>query len=439
MTAPSPGILTRFIINLHYKTEEAYVEALAEMMKTEYRAIVEAGFVLQIDCPDLGSCRNNQYRDLTDDEFRSKIAERNIAALNGAIEGLPADRMRLHICWGNYEGPHSFDLPLLKIIDIAFKARIQAFSIEAANPRHDHEWEELKTFKIPDDKILIPGVIDSTTNFVEHPEARRAADRPLRRYRRPRARDRRRRLRLRHRGAHRSDRRRQHRLGEAQGARRRRGDREWAAVGIEGRMMVFAEMLIVAGCIASSLLLPAVHRPQTSAAKRTQDHGASQEALARLRLSAGLSAVAGRDQRPAGPRPRSASKPRDALLRLLRPGPVRLGPAGILSRPLQRRQLRSVLDLDADRHDADLRAVISQPRRPAAARRRDRRQRRLPALDLDQRGGRARPLRELRGAAVERQHVRIAVPSERAGSRRSAGSYQAPRRQLHHAGRDARR
>jgi 5-methyltetrahydropteroyltriglutamate--homocysteine methyltransferase len=170
MTAPSPGILTRFIINLHYPNEEAYVEALAEMMKTEYRAIVEAGFVLQIDCPDLGSCRNNQYRDLTDDEFRSKIAERNIAALNGAIEGLPADRMRLHICWGNYEGPHSFDLPLLKIIDIAFKARIQAFSIEAANPRHDHEWEELKTFKIPSDKILIPGVIDSTTNFVEHPK-----------------------------------------------------------------------------------------------------------------------------------------------------------------------------------------------------------------------------------------------------------------------------
>ena len=170
MTAPSPGILTRFIINLHYPNEAAYVDALAEMMKIEYRAIVEAGFVLQIDCPDLGSCRNNQYRDLTDDEFRNKIAERNIAALNGAIEGLPADRMRLHICWGNYEGPHSFDLPLLKIIDIAFKARIQAFSIEAANPRHDHEWEELKTYRIPDDKILIPGVIDSTTNFVEHPK-----------------------------------------------------------------------------------------------------------------------------------------------------------------------------------------------------------------------------------------------------------------------------
>ena len=107
MTAPSPGILTRFIINLHYPNEQAYVDALAEVMKTEYRAIVEAGFVLQIDCPDLGSCRNNQYRDLSDDEFRNTIAERNIAALNGAIEGLPADRLRLHICWGNYEGPHT--------------------------------------------------------------------------------------------------------------------------------------------------------------------------------------------------------------------------------------------------------------------------------------------------------------------------------------------
>jgi 5-methyltetrahydropteroyltriglutamate--homocysteine methyltransferase len=168
MTAPSPGILTRFIINLHYPTEDAYVAALADMMKTEYRAIVEAGFVLQIDAPDLGSCRNNQYRHLSDDEFRN-IAARNIEALNAATEGLPGDRMRLHICWGNYEGPHSFDLPLLKIIDIAFKGRPQAISIEAANPRHDHEWEDLAEIDIPDDKILIPGVIDSTTNFVEHP------------------------------------------------------------------------------------------------------------------------------------------------------------------------------------------------------------------------------------------------------------------------------
>jgi 5-methyltetrahydropteroyltriglutamate--homocysteine methyltransferase len=168
MTAPSPGILTRFIINLHYPSEDAYLAALADVMKTEYRAIVEAGFVLQIDAPDLGSARNNQYRHLSDDEFR-KIAERNIAVLNAATAGLPADRMRLHICWGNYEGPHTHDLPLTKIIDIAFKARPQAISIEAANPRHDHEWEDLAEIDIPDDKILIPGVIDSTTNFVEHP------------------------------------------------------------------------------------------------------------------------------------------------------------------------------------------------------------------------------------------------------------------------------
>jgi 5-methyltetrahydropteroyltriglutamate--homocysteine methyltransferase len=168
MTAPSPGILTRFIINLHYPNEDAYVAALADVIKTEYRAIVDAGFVLQIDAPDLASARNNQYRHLSDDEFR-KIAERNIAALNAATEGLPADRMRLHICWGNYEGPHTHDLPVTKIIDIACKARPQAISIEAANPRHDHEWEDLKEVDIPDDKILIPGVIDSTTNFVEHP------------------------------------------------------------------------------------------------------------------------------------------------------------------------------------------------------------------------------------------------------------------------------
>ena len=168
MTAPSPGILTRFIINLHYPNEDAYVEALADVLKVEYHAIVNAGFLLQVDAPDLGSARNNQYRHLSDDEFR-KVAERNIAVLNGAIEGLPAERMRLHICWGNYEGPHTQDLPLLKIIDIAFKAKMQGLSIEAANPRHDHEWEDLKEIKVPDDKVLIPGVIDSTTNFVEHP------------------------------------------------------------------------------------------------------------------------------------------------------------------------------------------------------------------------------------------------------------------------------
>jgi 5-methyltetrahydropteroyltriglutamate--homocysteine methyltransferase len=169
MTAASPGILTRHIINLHYPTEDEYVAALADVMTVEYRAIVEAGFILQIDAPDLGTARNNQYRHLSDAEFR-KIAARNIEALNAATDGLPPDRMRLHICWGNYPGPHTFDLPLTQIIDIAFKARPQALSIEAANPRHDHEWEDLKDIKIPDDKILIPGLIDSTSNFVEHPK-----------------------------------------------------------------------------------------------------------------------------------------------------------------------------------------------------------------------------------------------------------------------------
>jgi 5-methyltetrahydropteroyltriglutamate--homocysteine methyltransferase len=168
MTAPSPGILTRFVIDLYYKDEDAYIDALAAAMRTEYQAIVGAGFLLQIDCPDLASARNNQYRHLTDDGFL-RIAARNIAALNAATEGLPSDRMRLHICWGNYEGPHTYDIALAKIIDICLKGRPMAFSFEGANPRHEHEWEDLKAIRIPGDKVLIPGVIDSTTNFVEHP------------------------------------------------------------------------------------------------------------------------------------------------------------------------------------------------------------------------------------------------------------------------------
>ena len=215
MTAPSPGILTRFIINLHYPTEEAYVDALAEVLKVEYRAIVEAGFVLQIDCPDLGSARNNQYRHLTDDEFRSKIAERNIAALNAAIEGLPRrPHAPAHLLGQLRRAAHPRSAGD-KDHRHRVQGRVQAISIEAANPRHDHEWEDLKEIKIPDDKILIPGVIDSTTNFVEHP---RLVAQRIGRYaasRRPRTPDRRRRLRLRHCGAHRADGRGQHRLGEA--------------------------------------------------------------------------------------------------------------------------------------------------------------------------------------------------------------------------------
>ena len=168
MTAPSPGILTRFVPDTYYGNEDKYVEALAAAMRVEYQAIVGAGFLLQIDCPDLGSARHNQYRHLNDEQFR-RIAQRNIDALNHATEGLDPDRMRLHICWGNYEGPHTHDIPLAKIADICFKGRPRAFSFEGANPRHEHEWEDLSEIKIPDDKILIPGVIDSTTNFVEHP------------------------------------------------------------------------------------------------------------------------------------------------------------------------------------------------------------------------------------------------------------------------------
>ena len=168
MNAASPGVLTKFVPNRYYPDEDAYVEALADALKDEYQAIVNAGFVLQIDAPDLGSARHNQYQHLSDEAFL-RIAERNIAALNHATAAIPPEAMRMHICWGNYEGPHTHDIPLAKILDVAMRARPAGLSFEAANPRHAHEWEDLQEAKIPDDKILIPGVIDSTTNFVEHP------------------------------------------------------------------------------------------------------------------------------------------------------------------------------------------------------------------------------------------------------------------------------
>ena len=168
MNAASPGVLTKFVPNRYYPDEDAYVEALANALKEEYEAIVNAGFVLQIDAPDLGSARHNQYQHLSDEAFL-RIAERNIAALNHATAAIPPEAMRMHICWGNYEGPHTHDIPLAKILDIAMRSRPAGLSFEAANPRHAYEWEDLRGTKIPDDKILIPGVIDSTTNFVEHP------------------------------------------------------------------------------------------------------------------------------------------------------------------------------------------------------------------------------------------------------------------------------
>ena len=168
MNAASPGVLTKFVPDAYYKDEDAYVAALADALRPEYEAIIGAGFILQIDCPDLGSARHNQYQDLSENEFLV-IAERNVEALNHATRNIPPESMRLHICWGNYEGPHTHDIPLAKVLPVCMKARAQGFLFEGANPRHEHEWEDLITAKIPDDKVLIPGVVDSTSNFVEHP------------------------------------------------------------------------------------------------------------------------------------------------------------------------------------------------------------------------------------------------------------------------------
>jgi len=168
LNAASPGVLTKFVPDRYYQDEDAYVDALANALREEYEAITRAGLILQIDAPDLGSARHNQYQHLSDEEFL-RIAERNIAALNAATANIPREVMRMHLCWGNYEGPHTHDIPLANILDVAMKARPAGLSFEAANPRHAHEWEDVRGAKIPDDKILIPGVIDSTTNFVEHP------------------------------------------------------------------------------------------------------------------------------------------------------------------------------------------------------------------------------------------------------------------------------
>ncbi len=168
INAASPGVLTKFVPDAYYLNEDAYVEALARAMKVEYETIHQAGFLLQIDCPDLGSARHNQYQALSEAEFL-RIADRNVEALNFATENIPPEDMRMHICWGNYEGPHTHDIPLASVFDVCMKARPSALLFEGANPRHEHEWEDLANAKIPDDKVLIPGVIDSITNFVEHP------------------------------------------------------------------------------------------------------------------------------------------------------------------------------------------------------------------------------------------------------------------------------
>jgi 5-methyltetrahydropteroyltriglutamate--homocysteine methyltransferase len=169
MSAASPGVISIFLGNHYYKSHEAYLAALADAMKPEYKAITDAGFILQLDCPDLAMGRHIQFADATLAEFRNKITM-HVEALNHALEGIPADRARIHLCWGNYEGPHHRDVPLNDIIDVVFKARVCGISYEASNPRHEHEWAVFENVKLPDGKVLIPGVIDSVSNFIEHPD-----------------------------------------------------------------------------------------------------------------------------------------------------------------------------------------------------------------------------------------------------------------------------
>jgi len=168
MNAASPGVVALFQPNDFYRTGDKYLEALAEALRTEYEAIVATGFLLQIDAPDLGMGRHTMYRDRTEEEF-TVLAARHIEVLNHALRNVPADRVRMHVCWGNYEGPHHHDIPLARLLPVVLRAKPQALLFEAANPRHAHEWAVFKDVKLPEEKVLIPGVISSTTNYVEHP------------------------------------------------------------------------------------------------------------------------------------------------------------------------------------------------------------------------------------------------------------------------------
>jgi 5-methyltetrahydropteroyltriglutamate--homocysteine methyltransferase len=169
MSAASPGVVSLFFRNDYYADHEAYLFAIAEAMRHEYEAVAEAGIVLQIDCPDLAMGRHIQYAELSLAAFR-KRAGMHVEALNHALANIAPERLRLHLCWGNYEGPHHCDVPLADIIDIVFAARPSAISFEAANPRHGHEWTLFERVKLPAGKLLIPGVIESKSNFIEHPE-----------------------------------------------------------------------------------------------------------------------------------------------------------------------------------------------------------------------------------------------------------------------------
>ena len=169
MNAASPGVIALFQPNKHYPTHETYLRALADAMAHEYKAIVDAGIVLQLDSPDLGLGRHMLFKDKSDDEYRA-LASLHVEALNHALSGIPKEMVRLHVCWGNYEGPHHHDAPMEMVLPIALRANVGALLFESSNPRHAHEWKTFAEADLPDDLILVPGVIDSTTNFVEHPE-----------------------------------------------------------------------------------------------------------------------------------------------------------------------------------------------------------------------------------------------------------------------------
>jgi 5-methyltetrahydropteroyltriglutamate--homocysteine methyltransferase len=169
MSAASPGVVSLFFRDDYYKDFERYIFAIADAMRAEYETVARSGFVLQIDCPDLAMGRHIQYADLDLASFR-KRAQLHIEALNHAVANIPPEQLRMHLCWGNYEGPHQYDVPLADIIDIVFSAKPCAVSLEAANPRHAHEWTVFERVKQPDGKVLIPGVIESKSNFIEHPE-----------------------------------------------------------------------------------------------------------------------------------------------------------------------------------------------------------------------------------------------------------------------------
>ena len=169
MNAPSPGIIALFQPNEYYPTLDEYLDAITDAMKVEYETIVAAGVALQIDAPDLAMGRHIMYRDRSDAEFVA-AAERHVEAINRALRDIPADRVRLHLCWGNYEGPHHLDIGLEKIIEVVLRAKPATILFEAANPRHAHEWAVWRDARIPDDKVLAPGVLDTTANYIEHPE-----------------------------------------------------------------------------------------------------------------------------------------------------------------------------------------------------------------------------------------------------------------------------